>query len=237
MVLALLASLDAAWGPRPRTRHTRVAAITSCRRVVESRGPSLVAQRRRLRARPPQTTALPRLQPRSMAALHARLEAPDRRTRAGSRARARLHVCGAAGRRARSRPLGTPTADDLPAWLAVRGAVGIPALGRPAPARVLTRAGCASVRRTDVRLAAHRGPARAQPQVSPQGWRHTWAMLIVHATGALRNVARWLGHAARPTPAIARRADPTDQLDAIAAVRPPARRRGHVTVPDHLIAA
>ncbi|MGH6690368.1 MAG: tyrosine-type recombinase/integrase [Gammaproteobacteria bacterium] len=200
-----------------------------------------------------------------MAEMPAILEAPDLRTRAGRRDRAMLHVCFAAGlrvselltvpltavtfhpaptirvlgkgRRARSLPLWKQTADDLQAWLAVRGDVGIPALFLNAQDRVMTRAGFAYVLRTYVRLAAPSCPSLEKPQVSPHVLRHTCAMMLLQATGDLRQVALWLGHADMPTTAVYLRADPPDKMDAIEAVMPPALRRGHFTVPDKLIAS
>jgi site-specific recombinase XerD len=265
MVMAFLASLEAERGHRPSTRNTRFAAIPSFMRFVESRVPSILEQSRRILAMPPKKPDVPLVKHRSMAELHAILEAPDLRTRTGRRARALRHGCVAAGlrgselltvprtavtfhpaptirvlgkgRRERSRPLWKQTADDLRAWLAVRGDVGLPALVLKAQGRVMTREGFADVRHQYVRRAAHSCPSLARQRVSPQVLRHTCAMMLVQATGDLRNVSRWLGHADRQTTAVYRRADPTDQLDAIDAVMPPALRRGHVTVPDTLIAS
>jgi len=88
-----------------------------------------------------------------------------------------------------------------------------------------------------VRLAAHRCPSLAATQVTPHVWRHTCAMLSVHATGDLRHVSRWWGHVAMPTTAVSLRADPTDTLDAMDAMIPPALRRGRWTVPETWIAS
>ena len=62
-------------------------------------------------------------------------------------------------------------------------------------------------------------------------------MMIVHATGDLRNVSRWLGHVDRHTTEVSLRADPTDTMDAMEAMTPPPLRRGRWTVPDTLIAS
>jgi hypothetical protein len=61
-------------------------------------------------------------------------------------------------------------------------------------------------------------------------------MLILQATGDVRKVSLWLGHAQMQTTEAYLRADPTDKLAALEAVIPPALRRGHFTVPDKLIA-
>jgi site-specific recombinase XerC len=62
-------------------------------------------------------------------------------------------------------------------------------------------------------------------------------MMILQATGDLRKVSLWLGHADMQTTEVYLRADPTDKLEAIEAVIPPTLRRGKFTVPDKLIAS
>jgi integrase len=88
-----------------------------------------------------------------------------------------------------------------------------------------------------VRLAAHRCPSLAAMQVTPHVLRHTCAMVILQATGDLRKVSLWLGHADMQTTEVSLRADPTDTMEAIEAMIPPALRRGRFTVPDTLIAS
>jgi integrase/recombinase XerD len=60
---------------------------------------------------------------------------------------------------------------------------------------------------------------------------------IFQATGDLRKVSLWLGHAHMQTTEIYLRADPMEKIEAIEAVTPPALRRGRFTVPDKLIAS
>ena len=265
MVMDFLAYLEAERGNRPSTRNTRLAAITSFMRFVEYRVPSILEQSRRILAIPTKKTALPLVKHLSMAEMHAILDAPDIRTRAGIRDRAMLHLCFAAGlrvselltvpltavtfhpaptiwvlgkgRRERSLPLWKQTADDLQAWLAVRGDVGIPELFLNAQDRVMTREGFAYVLRKYVHLAAHSCPSLEKQQLSPHVLRHTCAMMILQATGDLRKVSLWLGHADMHTTEVYLRADPTDKIEVIEAVMPPALRRGHFTVPDKLIAS
>ena len=62
-------------------------------------------------------------------------------------------------------------------------------------------------------------------------------MMILQATGDLRKVSLWLGHADMQTTEVYLRADPTEKLEALEAVMPPALRRGQFTVPDKLIAS
>jgi integrase/recombinase XerD len=61
-------------------------------------------------------------------------------------------------------------------------------------------------------------------------------MMIYQATGDLRKVSLWLGHADMQATEVYVRADPTEKLDAFGAVLPPSLRRGQFTVPDRLIA-
>ena len=61
-------------------------------------------------------------------------------------------------------------------------------------------------------------------------------MMILQATGDLRKVSLWLGHADMQTTEMYLRADPTDKLDAIERVVPPELKRGQFRAPDKLIA-
>jgi len=80
-------------------------------------------------------------------------------------------------------------------------------------------------------------PSLLEKQVSPHLLRHTCAMMIFQATGDLRKVSLWLGHAHMQTTEIYLRADPTEKIEAIERVTPPTLRRGRFTVPDKLIAS
>ena len=60
-------------------------------------------------------------------------------------------------------------------------------------------------------------------------------MTRVGFTYLLRKVSLWLGHAHMQTTEIYLRADPTEKIEAIERVTPPALRRGRFTVPDKLI--
>jgi integrase/recombinase XerD len=264
LVMTLLAHLEAERGNSPSTRNTRWAAIKSCGRCLASRVPSRLAHSRRVLAIPTQKTAVPLLTHLSMTEMHAILEAPNVHTRTGLRDRAMRHLGFAAGlrvaelitlprtavtfsptpavqvhgqgRRERARPLWQQTAEARRAWGAVRGNLAGPALFLSTHSRAMTRVGCTHVLRQDVGIAAHTGPTLEGQHVTPHVLRHTCAMMLLQATGALRQVSLWLGHAERHTTAIYLRADPTDTLAALEAVMPPALRRGHCTVPDTLIA-
>jgi integrase/recombinase XerD len=61
-------------------------------------------------------------------------------------------------------------------------------------------------------------------------------MHTLQATGDVRKVALWLGHASLQSTEIYLRADPTEKLEALAGMAPPGLRRGKFQVPDTLIA-
>jgi site-specific recombinase XerD len=196
--------------------------------------------------------------------MQAILNVPDLRTRTGIRDRAMLHVCFAAGlrvyelvtlpltaliwqptatisiqgkgRRHRSLPLWKQTADDVRAWLAVRGETTVPELFISTHGRALTRVGFTHLLRKYVQRAAQDCPSIRGKRVSPHVLRHTCAMMMYQATGDLRKVSLWLGHADMQATEVYVRADPTEKLDALDAVIPPSLRRGQFTVPDRLIA-
>jgi site-specific recombinase XerD len=73
--------------------------------------------------------------------------------------------------------------------------------------------------------------------VSPHVLRHTCAMTILQATGDLRRVSLWLGHADMQTSQVYVRADPTEKLDILERTVPCRIRRGKFRPPDALIAA
>jgi site-specific recombinase XerD len=100
----------------------------------------------------------------------------------------------------------------------------------------MTRMGFTYLLRKYVQRAAQDCPSLHGKHVSPHVLRHTCAMMIYQATGDLRKVSLWLGHADMQATEVYVRADPTEKLDAIEAVIPPSLRRGQFTVPDRLIA-
>jgi len=62
-------------------------------------------------------------------------------------------------------------------------------------------------------------------------------MILFQATGDLRKVSLWLGHAHMQTTEIYLRADPMEKINAIEGVTPPRLKQGRFTVPDKLIAS
>ena len=265
LVMDFLAHLEAERGNSARTRNARLAAIRSFMKFVEYRVPSSLEQSRRILAIPTKKTDLPLVHHLSMAEMHAILDAPNVRTRAGLRDRAMIHLCFAAGlrvselltlpltaltfhptptvhiqgkgRRERALPLWKQTADDLRAWLAVRGTLTVSEVFLSAHGRALTRMGFTHMLHKYRGLAATSCPSLKAKHLTPHVLRHTCAMMILQATGDLRKVSLWLGHADIQTTEVYLRADPTEKLEALEAVMPPALRRGQFTVPDKLIAS
>ena len=61
-------------------------------------------------------------------------------------------------------------------------------------------------------------------------------MSVLRATGDIRKVALWLGHASIQTTEIYLSADPIERLETLEAVVPPSLRPGTFSPPDQLIA-
>ena len=264
LVMDFLAALETERRNSPTTRNARLAAIKSFMHFVEYRVPALLEQIRQVLAIPTKKTDQPLIQHLSVTEMETILNVPDMQTRSGLRDRAMLHVCFAAGlrvaelltlpltaltwqptptihiqgkgRRHRALPLWQQTAEDVRAWLAVRGVVAVPELFVSAQGRAMTRMGFTYLLRKYVQRAAPACPSLHGKHVSPHVLRHTCAMMIYQATGDLRKVSLWLGHADMQATEVYVRADPTEKLDAIEAVIPPSLRRGQFTVPDRLIA-
>ena len=140
------------------------------------------------------------------------------------------------GRRERCLPLWKETAADLRAWLAVRGDALAPELFLNARGQAMTRSGFEYILHKHVRTATERCPSLKHKRVAPHVLRHTCALMILQATGDLRRVSLWLGHADMQTTEVYLRADPTEKLEAIEAILPPALKRGQFRAPDKLIA-
>jgi site-specific recombinase XerD len=194
------------------------------------------------------------------------LDTPDPTTRLGVRDRAMLHLTIAAGlrvselvglrldevafdgryvdirvrgkgRRERALTLWKSVADAVRAWLAVRGPARVPELFLNAWDRQMTRSGFERVMAKNVTAAADRCPSLRGRPISPHVLRHTCALNTLQATGDIRKVSLWLGHASTQTTDIYLQADPTEKLDALAAMTPIAPRPGKFRPPDRLIAA
>jgi integrase/recombinase XerD len=264
LVLAFLEHIETQRGNAASTRNVRLATIRSFMKFIEHRVPSALEQVRRVLAIPMKRADTRLVVHLVRSEMQAVLDAPDPRERKGIRDRAMLHVACAAGlrvselvglrldglvfdprlsirvlgkgRRERVLPLWKETATALRSWLAVRGSSPAPHVFLNALDLPLTRAGFEYILERNVQIASERCPSLRDKRVSPHVLRHTCAMLALQATGDLRKVALWLGHASVQTTEMYVRADPSTKLDALNASTPPTLRKGRFSPPDSLIA-
>lgn len=265
MVMDFLAYLESVRSNGARTRNARLAAIKSFMRFVEHRVPSVLEQSLRILAIPAKKTDTALVNYLCIEEMQAVLNAPDLSTKSGIRDRAMLHIGFSAGlrvseltglllnnvtlqplptirvigkgRKERALPLWKQAAVDLRAWLAVRGDPPTPELFVNARGQAMTRAGFAYLLDQHSQAAAAVCPSLCDKQISPHVLRHTCAMILFQATGDLRKVSLWLGHAHMQTTEIYLRADPMEKINAIEGVTPPRLKQGRFTVPDKLIAS
>jgi integrase/recombinase XerD len=264
LILAFLAHLEKKRGNSARTRNARLAAINSFFRYLEYRVPSCLEQARRIHAIPSKKTDQSLVSYLTRNELQALLDAPDTLIVSGIRDRAMLHLTFAAGmrvselvglpldqidrqsmssvhimgkgRRERVLPLWKETAAAIKAWLKVRPASDTPELFLNARGEAMTRSGFEYILQKHVATAAHNTPSIAKKRVSPHVLRHTCAMHTLQATRDVRKVSLWLGHAALQSTEIYLRADPTEKLEALAAMAPPMLKPGRFRAPDKLLA-
>jgi integrase/recombinase XerD len=140
------------------------------------------------------------------------------------------------GRRERVLPLWKETATIIKAWLKVRPASGAPELFLNARAQAMTRSGFEYVLKKHVATAARTTTSLVVKNISPHILRHTCAMHTLQATRDVRKVSLWLGHASLQSTEVYLRADPTEKLDALAAMAPPILKPGRFRAPDKLLA-
>jgi site-specific recombinase XerD len=194
------------------------------------------------------------------------LDAPDPASRLGTRDRAMLYVGLTGGRRVselvglrlddvrfdgryvelrvrgkgrkeRALLLWKEVGDALRAWLAIRGPAAVPELFLNARGRHMTRAGFAYVVRTHTATARAQCPALRETRISPHTLRHTCALNILQATGDIRKVSLWLGHAQQSTTEIYLHIDPTEKIAALESSVPVRLRPGRFQPADRLLAS
>ena len=264
LVMAFLEHLEKERKNCARTRNSRLAAIKTLFRFLEYRLPSCLEQAQRIRAIPVKKTDEIIVGYLNREEIQALLDAPDPSTRYGLRDRAMLHLAFAGGlrvselvglnladltlhthpsvhvmgkgRRERILPLWKETATAIRDWLKVRGEPRGTVLFQNAHGDLMTRSGFRYILKKYVRAASVKQPSLAEKRVSPHNLRHSCAMHTLQATGDIRKVALWLGHASLQSTEVYLRADPTEKLDAMAAVIPPTLRRGRFRPPDKLLA-
>jgi integrase/recombinase XerD len=264
LVLAFLEYVEAERQCTARTRNARLAAIHSFFHFLEYRVPSCLEQARQLGAIPMKKTDQALVRHLNREEIRALLDAPDVRSAAGLRDRAMLHLAFAAGlrvselvglrldqfergptpcvhvmgkgRRERVLPLWKETACAIEAWLKTRTTNGAGELFLNAAGQAMTRSGFEYILAKHVAVAAQRQVSITGKRVTPHVLRHSCAMHTLQATGDVRKVALWLGHASMQSTEIYLRADPTEKLEALAAMSPPGLQRGRFRAPDKLMA-
>ena len=266
LVLAFLESLQHERANSARTRNTRLAAIRSFMRFLEHRLPTALDQIRRVLAIPVQRTDTRLVPHLSTGEAHAVLDAPDPTSRLGIRDRAMLYlgVTGGLrvseliglllddvrfdgryveirvrgkGRKERALLLWKEVGDAIRAWLAIRGTAACRELFLTARAHPMTRSGFAYVLRKHVRAAEAAQPSLTGRRISPHTLRHTCALETLRATGDLRKVSLWLGHAQQSTTEIYLQVDPTDKIEALESTVPIRLRPGRFRPTDRLLAS
>ena len=196
--------------------------------------------------------------------LQALLDAPDPRGRSGVRDRAMLHLAFAAGlrvselvglrldqfdgrtpacihvlgkgRRERVLPLWKETGSTIRAWLAIRPPSSDPELFLNNAGRAMTRSGFEYILMKHAATAALTQPSIGKKRLSPHVLRHTCEMHTLVATRDIRKVALWLGHASLQSTEAYLRADPTEKLEALGAMKAPLLKPGRFRPPDRLLA-
>ena len=264
-LLAFLEHLETDRKNNVRSRNARLAALESFARFVEYRVPACVDQVRRILAIPAKKGDEGLVGYLTQPEMQALLDAPNQDAPPGLRDRAMLHLAYAGGlrvselvglhiadltlqptatvlmrgkgRRERVLPLWKTTTRALREWLSVRPTTLTRALFTNAHGEPLTRAGFAHVLAQRVATATRIQPSLAAKRVSPHVLRHTCAMHTLEATGDIRKVALWLGHATLQSTEVYVRADPTEKLDVLRGTVPKTLRPGRFRPPDQLIAA
>lgn len=263
LVMAFLDHLERDRGNEISSRNARLAAIKSLFRYIEHREPSAIDQVRRILAIPTKRTTSRLVGYLTREEAQAIINAPES-TVAALRDRAMLHLAVATGmrvseivgaqledltlqpqpiltvhgkgRRERRLPLWRETATALRRWLRARPDGPSRHLFLNDRGGALTRSGFAYLLDKHVEVAARTVPSLRKKRVSPHVLRHTCAMLTLQATRDVRKVALWLGHAQLTTTEVYLRADPTEQLDALAKVAPFGLRPGRFKGADRLMA-
>jgi integrase/recombinase XerD len=264
LVLAFLEHLEKARENCARTRNSRLAAIKTFFKFLEYRLPTCLEQARRVRAIPVKKTDEVIVGYLNRDEIQALLDAPDPSRRDGLRDRAMLHLAYAGGlrvselvglnladltlhaqpsihvlgkgRRERILPLWKETASTIRDWLKVRGEPKGTALFHNARGDLMTRSGFKYILAKHIKTASAKQPSLGNKRVSPHTLRHACAMHTLQATGDIRKVALWLGHASLQSTEVYLRADPAEKLETMASLVPPNVRRGQFRPPDKLLA-
>lgn len=263
-ILEFLQYLESERNNSPKTRNARLAAIKAFFRFLEYRLVSALDQARSVHAIPMKKSDDKLIDYLTHSEIQVLLDTPSIKSIGGLRDRAMLYLAFAAGlrvselinlrlqdvvftpqpmvhvlgkgRRERRLPLWKETTTVLRAWLAVRGNVSAPEFFVSARGGALSRSGFEYILSKHVKSATVDTPTLSKKRISPHVLRHSCAMHTLLATRDVRKVSLWLGHASLQSTEAYLRADPTEKLEALAAMSPPSVRRGRFRAPDKLLA-
>jgi site-specific recombinase XerD len=264
LILGFLSHVEQDRGNTARSRNARFAAIRSFFRYLEYKVPACLEQALRVRSLPMKKTDKALIDYLTRDEMNALLAAPDCTTVAGLRDRAMLHLTYAAGlrvsellalqmgdfsdrslstvrvlgkgRRERVLPLWKETQTVLRAWIAVRPSVQVQELFVNREGQPLSRDGFAHRLAVHVAAAERKRPTLAEKRVTPHVLRHSCAMHTLEATGDIRKVSLWLGHASLQSTEAYLRVDPAEKLAILASNAAPAVPKGGFRTPDRLLA-
>jgi site-specific recombinase XerD len=264
LILGFLSHVEQDRGNTARSRNARFAAIRSFFRYLEYKVPACLEQALRVRSLPMKKTDKALIDYLTRDEMNALLAAPDCTTVAGLRDRAMLHLTYAAGlrvsellalqmgdfsdrslstvrvlgkgRRERVLPLWKETQTVLRAWIAVRPSVQVQELFVNREGLPLSRDGFAHRLAVHIATAERKRPTLAEKRVTPHVLRHSCAMHTLEATGDIRKVSLWLGHASVQSTEAYLRVDPAEKLAILASNAAPAVPKGGFRTPDRLLA-
>ena len=265
LILTFLDHIEAGRQNRISTRNARLAAVRSFFRYIEYKVPACLDQVLRIHALPRKRTETRLIDALTVDEIKALLDAPDSHSYCGLRDRAMLHVayaCGlraselltmqitafppgslatvrirGKGRRERVLPLWRETQKALRGWLGVRGTTTEPTVFLNRLGTPLSRDAFALMIAKDARQAAKPCPSLLAKRITPHVLRHSCAMHTLAATGDIRKVSLWLGHASLQSTEVYLRADPVEKLAILAAHAAPGVKPGHFKRPsDKLLA-
>ncbi|MGB4826198.1 MAG: tyrosine-type recombinase/integrase [Paracoccaceae bacterium] len=264
LILGFLSYVEQDRGNTARSRNARFAAIRSFFRYLEYKVPACLEQALRVRSLPMKKTDKALIDYLTRDEMNALLAAPDCTTLAGLRDRAMLHLTYAAGlrvsellalqmddfpdrslstvrvlgkgRRERVLPLWKETQTVLRAWIAVRHSAQVQEVFVNREGLPLSRDGFAHRLAVHVAVAARKRPTLMEKRVTPHVLRHSCAMHTMEATGDIRKVSLWLGHASLQSTEAYLRVDPAEKLAILAANAAPAVPKGRFRTPDKLLA-
>lgn len=265
LIFGFLDHLEADRKNSVSTRNVRLAAIKSFLRYLEYRLPSCLDLARQVHAIPMKAHGHSVVHYLDREEIKALLGAPDPSTPSGLRDRAMLHLVYAAGlrvselvgvmledlghpdlntvrimgkgRKERVLPLWKETTAVIQDWLNARPEVADRHLFLNARGQAMSRHGFTHRLALHARTAEMAAPSLADKRIHPHVLRHSCAIRMLEATGDIRKVSLWLGHASIQSTEIYLRADPFGKLAILSKDRPPVIARGSFQdAPDRLIA-